>query len=80
MDPSGPGQPPGQTLPISSFLRKQANQPAPQPEFVGPIEQAMRAHPGLTRAEAEEMAAAFGFSKDKDHDEKPRTAPQSEEK
>jgi hypothetical protein len=62
LDPSGPGQPPGQMLPVSSFLRSEASQPASRPEFVGPIEQAMRAHPGLTRAEAEEMAEAFGFS------------------
>ena len=38
MDPSGPGQSPGQMLPVSSFLRKEADQPAPRPEFVGPIE------------------------------------------
>ena len=76
MDPSGPGQQPGQMLPVSSFLRSEANQPARQPEFVGPIEQAMWAHPGLTRAEAEEMAEAFGFSTAPDHDEKPPTAPQ----
>ena len=80
MDLSGPGQPPGQMLPVSSFLLKEANQALPQPEFVGPIDQAMSAHPALTRAEAEEMAEAFGFSKDPDYDEKPRTAPQSEEK
>ena len=27
MDPSEPGQPPGQMLPVSSFLRKEANLP-----------------------------------------------------
>lgn len=68
MDPSGPGNPPGQMLPVSCFLRKEANKPASQPEFVGPIEQAMRAHPDLTRAEAEEMAEAFGFSAGPAHD------------
>ena len=76
MDPSGPGQSPGQMLPISSFLPKEANQPAPKPEFVGPIEQAMRRHPGLTRAEAETMAAAFGFSAATAHHETPPTTPQ----
>lgn len=29
MDPSGPGQTPGQMLPVSSFLSSQANQPEP---------------------------------------------------
>ena len=29
MDPGKPGQQPGQMLPISSFLPKKANQPAP---------------------------------------------------
>ena len=29
MDPSGPGQPPGQMLPVSSFLRKETDQPEP---------------------------------------------------
>lgn len=73
MDPSGPGQSPGQMLPVSSFLRKEADQPAPRPEFVGPIEQAMRAHPGLTREKAEEMAEAFGFSAATLHDSQPET-------
>ena len=71
MDPSGPGQSPGQMLPVSSFLRNEANQPAPQPKFIGPIEQAMRTHPGLTRAEAEEMAESFGFSTAPAYDEQP---------
>ena len=31
IDPSGPGQPPGQMLPVSSFLSSQANQPEPKP-------------------------------------------------
>ena len=31
------------------------------PKDYDPIENAMRQHPGLTRAEAEEMAEAFGF-------------------
>ena len=71
MDPSEPGQPPGRMLPVSSLIRKEATQPALQPEFVGPIEQAMRAHPGLTRIEAEEMAEAFGFSTAPAYDEQP---------
>lgn len=76
MDPSGPGQRPGQMLPVSGFLPKEANQPAPQPELVGPIEQAMRAHPGLTRVEADEMAEAFGFSAAPAQDEQPTRADQ----
>jgi hypothetical protein len=76
MDSSEPGQPPGQMLPTSSFLRKKADQPAPPPEFLGPIEQAMRAHPGLTRSEAEEMAAAFGFSAAPARDNQPTPADQ----
>ena len=76
MDPSEPGQKPGQMLPVSSFLRIETDLPEPQPEFIGPIEQAMRHHPGLARAEAEKMAAAFGFSTAPTDDEKPPTAPQ----
>jgi hypothetical protein len=61
VDPGAPGQPTSQMLPVSSFHGKEADRSVPRPEFVGPIEQAMRSHPGLTREKAEEMAEDLGF-------------------
>ena len=41
--------------------KSEASSKNEQSSMLGPIERAMRDHPGLTREEAEEMAEEFGF-------------------
>jgi hypothetical protein len=62
MDPGRPIDPPSRMIPASNFLPGDGTtKPSLPPEGLGPVAQAMRNHPGLTRAEAEEMLAEHGF-------------------
>ena len=56
VDPGRPVDPPSRMLPISSL--QGTSKGSSQPEGLGPIEQAMRDHPSLTRAEAEAFLKA----------------------
>ena len=54
---------PGSRQRLEALLAKKSNgSSASAPSSgLGPIERAMRDHPGLTREEAEKMSEAFGF-------------------